>query len=273
MRASPRYTTEAELCADFIAEAEREGLYRCYPETAGWDILAVRVSDGLQIGIQAKLKLNGQVVQQAIEDQPYFYPGSRCQRGPDLRGVLVPEIGGAFPKALCAYLGLTVIRIRQYDVWRSGKSVDVAEITPTLPGMKMKRYGSRNDAWMDLCPSDREKLPDFVPDSAAGSPCPITLTPWKIAAIKMAILLKRRVVTRSDFQALKLDHRRWLPGVAQWMVLAGERGRGWIAGPGLPDFAKQHPRNYAEIEAAADDWLPSPTPLGALLDLRLEALL
>jgi hypothetical protein len=38
-----------------------------YPETEGWDILLVRVSDGFQIGIQAKLALNIGVINQCLE--------------------------------------------------------------------------------------------------------------------------------------------------------------------------------------------------------------
>ncbi|WP_158810277.1 hypothetical protein [Beijerinckia sp. L45] len=275
MRPAPLVTfkTEAELCAAFIAEAERGGIYRCYPECCGWDVLAVRVADGLQIGIEAKLKLNSLVVEQAIEERPSFYPGGRGDRGPDFRAVLVPEFGGNFSPTICGYLGITIIRIVHEERGIGSRRTITGEILPTLPGMKSHRYGSLPDSWHDCCPMRREILPDYVPDSQAGTPCPITLTDWKIAAIKMAILLKRRVVTRSDFQALKIDHRRWLPSVMGWMAPADGRGRGWVAGPGLPDFAKQHPRNYAEIEAAADDWMPKPSELAPIqMDLGLAPL-
>jgi hypothetical protein len=44
-------TSEADLCAGFIAAATKGGSWTAYAETAGYDILMVRASDGVQIGI------------------------------------------------------------------------------------------------------------------------------------------------------------------------------------------------------------------------------
>ena len=54
------FRSEADLCAAFLAALEREHAkkWMAYAETAGWDILLVRLKDGFQIGIQAKLALN-----------------------------------------------------------------------------------------------------------------------------------------------------------------------------------------------------------------------
>ena len=42
-----------------------------YAETAGWDILLVRKTDGFQIGIQAKLKITPFVMAQCLDEYPW----------------------------------------------------------------------------------------------------------------------------------------------------------------------------------------------------------
>jgi hypothetical protein len=94
-----KFDTEAELCAAFIKWAEKQG-WKSYAETAGWDILLV-AADGTQIGVQAKLRFNMKVLQQAVD---YGLWGRGI--GPDFRAVLVPDSGG---KDICAALGMTMI--------------------------------------------------------------------------------------------------------------------------------------------------------------------
>lgn len=60
------FPTEAALCAAFIAAIDKRA-WTPYAETAGWDILLVRKVDGFQIGVQAKLVFNLDVVNQAID--------------------------------------------------------------------------------------------------------------------------------------------------------------------------------------------------------------
>lgn len=251
MKSSHPYATEAELCADFIEQVRALGTWDIYPECQGWDILLSRQSDGLQIGIEAKLKLNSIVVEQALEDD--WRPD---QPGPDHRAVLVPPAGGNFSRKVCKYLGLTILTIEHRERWESGRFVEVPEIQPTLPGDKWRFVYRGDNQWHDLCPTKRLTLPDYVPDVAAGKPAPVQLTDWKIKAIKIAIILEQRPVTRADFAALKLDHRRWLPSVAGWLALA-PGGGAWIAGPRIPDFKRQHPVNYEEIKADAPKWMPT----------------
>lgn len=60
-----RFATEAELCAAFVAWVARENPdIRCFAEWCGWDILVV-FPEGWQLGIQAKLRLNAEVITQA----------------------------------------------------------------------------------------------------------------------------------------------------------------------------------------------------------------
>ena len=75
-----------------------------------------------------------------------------------------------------------------------------------------------NGEWHDWCPNQRCKIPDYVPDVAAGRSAPLQLTEWKVRAIKLAIILEERPVTRADFKALKLHPQRWLDPSAKWLV-------------------------------------------------------
>lgn len=103
-------------------------------------------------------------------------------------------------------------------------------------------------------------LPDYVPDVAAGSSAPVKLTDWKVKAIKLAVLLETRAVTRADFKALGLDPSRWTDRHTGWLV-AGDAG--YRPGPGMPDFKAQHPRNYEEIRADIAKWAPAySAPIG-----------
>jgi len=104
-RAKP-FATEADLCARFIAAIGPDWV--SYPETCNWDILLVRKADGFQIGIQAKLKLNTDVINQALEEYGVW---DADRMAPDCRAVLVPaDQGGGFGR-ICKYIGLTIIRV------------------------------------------------------------------------------------------------------------------------------------------------------------------
>lgn len=232
------FATEVDLCAGFLGVIAKEGRWIPYAETAGWDILMVRKSDGFQIGIQAKLKLNTAVINQAIEDSYRNADHS----GPDCRAVLVPMGDDGGFNTIAAYIGITIIR-----VWK--ESFGGFRIDPGLPDGK-NRWPDR--VWHELCPMKRHRLPDYVPDVRAGSPSPIQLTEWKISAIKMAILLERRgYVRRSDFAHIGIDHRRWIaPG--GWLRRC-DCGIGWF---GPLNFKREHPRVYSEIAADIAKWAP-----------------
>ncbi len=65
MKVPKPFATEADLCAAFLAEVPNT--WTAWKEHAGWDILLVRKADGFQIGIEAKLKCNATVLQQALK--------------------------------------------------------------------------------------------------------------------------------------------------------------------------------------------------------------
>lgn len=238
MKKSAPFATEVDLCSRFIAGLDKG--WTSYAETAGWDILLVRNDDGFQVGIEAKLKLNLQVVNQAIEDSIYWVDHA----GPDCRAVLVPDTEGGFER-IAAYIGITIIRVR--PPYERGVSGPV--FTPYLP--KTKETWNRPE-WHEWCPTKRHELPEYVPDVPAGASAPLQLTSWKIAAMKIAIILERRgYVTRSDFKTIGIDHRRWLTPTG-W--LRAEDGR-YFSGQ-MPDFKAQHPKVYEQIIADAAKWMP-----------------
>jgi hypothetical protein len=237
MKREAPYKTEADLCAAFIAGIGKG--WTAYAETAGWDILLVRKADGVQIGIEAKLKLNAEVVVQAIEGGRW-HPRPDAP-GPDYRAVLVPESAAGGLATVCSYVGITVITCYgPRDRYTTGP-----KFSPPLPHIDTARYEDRT-SWHPQFPILRERLPDYVPDVVAGASGPVQLTEWKVKALRLcAILEKRGYVTRADFAALKLDHRRWVAGGIGWLVPGRD---GWVGRGGQPpQFVGQHPDVYAKI--------------------------
>jgi hypothetical protein len=237
---TPRYETEAALCADFIAWVKAEGgklnrgvktpTWTPYAETAGWDILLV-AGDGTQIGVQAKLKFNMKVLSQSVpESWDHWH-----DRGPDYRAILVPEQDSAHAN-LCAALGLTMFHASG-RAW-PGRSSDFS------PDLSMEHW---NGGWHYWSPRERCELPEFVPDVIAGDSAPVQLTKWKIAALRIVATLEvRGHVTRQDFRGYGVDPRRWT-GVGGW-IKPGEQPGQFVRGDNL-DFDRQHPEVYAKVLA------------------------
>jgi len=233
------FATEADLCRQFIAAVERANerrkarfgedvqVWTPYPETAGFDILFV-ANDGRQIGVEAKLRLNGKVLAQAL---PSYITYSFGMIGPDYRAVLVPSSGDLQP--VCSALGLTVLTLRDDRYGIDG-------YTPSFP------VADRDDsAWHDWCPQQRCTVPEVNSDTVAGVPSPIQLTEWKIKAIKLAIILEQRPVSRADFKALNLSPSRWTAPFTGWLV---KSNAGYVPGPHMPDFRRQHPVAYEQLK-------------------------
>lgn len=239
------FTTEVDLCKAFLAAVPTKD-WTAYAETAGWDILLVR-ADGAQVGIQAKLRLNADVVSQAIEDG---YSYRVTAPGPDFRAVLVPDSDAGGFDRIAAYIGFTIIRMRVVSE-AERKWWGYPRAPAFSPGLPNDRYSDHN--WYECFPSKRCKLPEYVPDVDAGAPSPVQLTEWKIGALKLQATLEAHgYVTREDFKHLHIDHRRWT-AVGGWLRRC-HCGLGFFSPNGL-GFDKQHPRVYAEIKAKANDWM------------------
>ncbi len=240
---APAFESEIALCEAFLASVD-ERKWTAYPETCGWDILMVRRADGFQIGVQAKLKLNTDVINQALEDYGHW---SANKAGPDCRALLVPSSNGF--GTICKYLALTVIVADPPGVlWKR-------RIQPRLPDPPPAWDSGE---WPEWAPAKRHKLPDYVPDVAAGASAPLQLTDWKIKAIKLSVLLDTHgSVHRTDFAYLQLDHRRWIEG--KWLVLENGVFR---TGPAMPNLKKQHPKVYLQISAEFKKWADPKRPEG-----------
>ncbi len=251
------FATEAEMCARFIAALPPEWV--SYAETSGWDILLVRRIDGFQIGIQAKLRMNPEVLDQTLERWGYYgltYPA------PDCRAVLVPEINPHLARIAGKLLVTTIVVSapagnKQERRW----GIRSRAFSPELPVFGQSyRYGGEDD-WHELCADERIKLPEYVPDVAAGAPAPLQLSPWKIKALKIALILEARgYVTTHDFKAIGIDMSRWRNG--GWLKPSDRKGV-WLRGAFMPEFKAQHPTVYEQIKADSAKWMPPETPLKA----------
>lgn len=238
------YLKETDLCTAFLEKVPDE--WTAYPETNGFDIFLVR-SDGFQIGIEAKLKLNAKVISQAAEKTSSWYAD---RRGPDCRAVLVPEKTGGDLIHVCELLGITVIKMKEppeFEYIRHSRW-----FYPSLP-KESGIYGGTYDDWFQFFPAERMKVPKYIPDVVAGDSSPVALTHWKIKAIKLHITLEKRgFLCRQDFKFFGVSISRWICPYSQWLVNT-QRGV-WIAGKHLPDFRSQHPTNYDEIAADYEEW-------------------
>ena len=243
------FENEAALVRAFIKGIEAGRRYdnsawQIYAETAGWDLLLVHKDHGTQVGVEAKMALNTKVLLQALEGTARW-----AKHGPDYRAVLVPGDkiqGGLAP--IARRLGLTVMHVS--DMGWTGHPL--LNIHPQLPQETANGYDD-DWAWFPWCPDERHPLPEYVPDVEGGHCSPLSLTKWKIAAIKVVICLERQGhITRKDIKALGIDPGRWC-NTASWLIPTKREGREmrYERGPNMPDFRAQHPRNFEEILA---DW-------------------
>jgi hypothetical protein len=239
-REAPRYASEAALCEAFTAEARAEG-WTVYPETSGWDLLLVRDTDGAQeqIGVEAKLRCNLDVVAQALT------PAEQLA-GPDRHTILVPKTSGSLV-FLAAALGLGVACMasiaRQHEMDAYYRNHRMQRLPIRLWMRPGRLWAHPQHAW----------LPPVVPDGAAGVPSPRVLSRWKVQAIRLCLRLESQgSVTTEDFDELGINHRRWVD--LGWIADSGRRdGRRtiYVAGKhsGVPLPTEQHPSATAQMRA------------------------
>lgn len=212
-----------------------------YPETAGWDLLLVH-RDGYQLGLEAKLSLNAKVLCQALAGSSSYWQ----EEGPDYRGVLVPSgkcQNHLAPIAKALGIGIVPVHPKERGVWRG---IDLPD----------ERQNWSVDKWPGWLPQKRCAVPDYIPDVEAGHSAPVMLTPWKVKAIKLMILLERRGrVTRADMKALQISPTRWTDHWYGFLTADREAG-GYVRCDRTPDLKAQHPRNWTEIEADFEKWCP-----------------
>lgn len=233
-----RFDSEADLVREFVEQLNgkhQSKVWTVYHETAGWDLLLVHKA-GFQVGLEAKLTLNAKVIDQALNDQHRTWRLT----GPDYRGVLVPSGGIQHHMGrICDAIGLGIVKVKPPH----------PSITFDL-GLPDEDYGR---SWPNWCPAERCALPDYIPDVEGGKSSPLKLTEWKIKAIRLMIVLERRgFVTRDDMAKIQISPSRWTDCYAGFLA----RGTGgYVRCAATPDLRAQHPTNYAQIEADADQWL------------------
>lgn len=248
------FKTEAEMVSAWLqndfAHSNGRKLWTVYPETAGWDLLLVH-DDGFQVGVEAKLALNAKVLAQALVGQHDAWRSV----GPDYRAVLVPERKcQAHLSEIAAAIGIKLLKFRTPE--RGVRSF-----------VALPDEGSSYLAWPNWLPEKRCTLPDYIPDVAAGCSSPLMLTPWKVKAIKLMLVLERRgYVTRADMRALEISPTRWTDNYAGFLARSPS---GYVRCAATPDLKAQHPTNWAQIEADWDQWaIPAgidATPFPSLL--------
>lgn len=223
-RREVKFASEAELCAAFCTWATRQG-WTPYAETAGFDVLLVEKS-GAQIGIEAKLRTNVKVIEQAL---PSCWDSGEV--GPDHRAILVPDHPGEGIVTALAFVGVEVFYATSAH-WR-GDRFDFVR-------------GNRLSEMHDWNPARRCALPEFVPDVAAGVPAPVQLTKWKIGALRVLALLEiDGSVTKKEIAGAGIDPRRWCAG-DNWLRVVGD---GRYSRGDCPAFDQQHPDVYAKVRA------------------------
>lgn len=233
-----KFESEAKMCEHFIKNVP--DTWVVYPETGGFDILLSRKKDGFQIGIEAKLSLNAKVIIQAYPEISQCYS---CSNGPDCRAILIPYYSRNDFETICKFIGITVMLVSLQHNYLN------------LPDERYdERYG---EDWFDWCPSERIELPDYIPDNGAGNPSPIKLTDWKIKAMKISVITEKvGFVTRDDFKFLAISFPRWVNNSDKSWLKLSEKGQ-WVAN-NIPDFRKQHPRNFEEILLDYENWKQKP---------------
>lgn len=241
--------SEAELCAEFRAWAEAAG-WTVYPEVENWDLVLVRpdtnsgIPDssylpGEQVGIQAKLIANVDVLAQAVSEP-----------GPPFRATLTRNCSSEF-MVLAKKLGVGVItrekKVRNHwssiKTWKDVKKGATWEkASSPVIRVQAERFKS-NPLW----------LPPVASRLVAGGPAPKQLTAWRVKALKMCKLLRSRgYVTSHDFKTAGMSWVRWEP---MWLSRDGKEtveGRPYIRfimtpGAALPDVG------WEEIQAAIEN--------------------
>lgn len=210
--------TENDLCNEFIAIVKKHLNWVCYPETRGWDMLFVR-SDGLQIGVEAKLRANIDVLAQTISRDHATWPGNK-RHGPSMRYVLVPKASTKFV-FLASELHIGVFELEHIkkclsDHWYKKQFIN---------NYFEYRTKIKNLLWT---PKEQYKLPEITYDIPAGVPSPKTVSPWKISAVKLSLLLMEQgYLTAHDFkkEGINFDNyfKRFLMKSDERLLVQGKK--------------------------------------------------
>lgn len=232
---------EAELCELFMRDLNALDGWTCYPETGGFDILAVH-DDGRQIGIEAKLTLNAKVADQIMPEPWQMRYG---KAGPDHRLVIVSKITDASQgiAKLLGFVGVPVLEPRMQRTFEGDRLLFCRyRLEQLLAG---DPFGTELFDWN---PEERCQVPMLVANLPAGVPAPIRLTPWKEKALRAIALMRHQGhISTRQLGELGLSLSAWTRGVGPhpgWLIKGPIRGQ-WLETEHLPNFTEQHPDAYA----------------------------
>ncbi|MNO60191.1 hypothetical protein D3C76_507960 [compost metagenome] len=121
-----------------------------------------------------------------------------------------------------------------------------------FPDFSLRDWLRQGQPWRlhmhDWNPPERCKVPVVVPDVPAGVPAPLRFTPWKEAALKVLIQLRRQgYITAKQITEHGISSTIWTQGANAWLAKGSAPGQ-WIATDRLPAFDQQHPEAYAKLE-------------------------
>lgn len=174
-----KYKYEHELCEKFLDNISDK--WDVYPEFNGWDIFLSRKEDGLQIGIQAKLRNNIYVLYQALSLTTNSW-GDIREFGPDHIAVLTPFKTGDFD-LVCNCCGINHLT--------PNVTIDMV-----LSHFKLKKTGCQK----------RYTLPEYKLISKCGVSSPRNMSKWRINALKLMVeYYNKKYVTSKDFKKFDLN--------------------------------------------------------------------
>ena len=229
-----RPVREQDLC-ELLSACARELEWTVYPEQGGWDVL-LALPDGSQVGVQAKLRPNLDVLAQTIVGRPTTRQRRRRTGVPDVRAVLVPFTTRSFTRVADELEVLVLC-----GDFLAGRSKEGAAY-----------LRDEVDRAPRIAPFERVWLPPFVPTHAAGVPSPRTVSPWRVEAARLCAKIREgEGATAKELAAHGMTLSTWL----RWLApVPGTRPRVYrpINPDTLPDVS--HP------EVSLGLGLPDPRP-------------
>ncbi|NVL48683.1 hypothetical protein F2S72_01575 [Pseudomonas syringae pv. actinidiae] len=235
--------TEANLCNLFMRDFNSLPGWTCYPEAAGFDVLAVH-QDGRQLGVQAKLALNAKVADQIL---PMRNGDFFDKPGPDYRMVVVAKITPA-SAGIAKMLGMLGVEVMSPSLSRCLAGDEYSFSFHNMLEGRGQQTSFGAQYLHDWNPAVRCYVPAILQALPAGVPSPIQLTPWKEMALQVVALMRHQgYITAKQIAGHGHAVTRWTqPDGARpaWLVKGAVRGQ-WIETANLPAFEKQHPELYA----------------------------
>lgn len=199
-------TPEADLCREFSAHAESLG-WEVHPEVSGWDLLLLAtdtvkcsgIAPGDQIGIQAKMRPNLEVLAQALRYS------SRAS-GPHYRALLLPELTNS-----ASYLFPPIAAELRCVVFTKHKRLGWGNALVDIPIHYRMHFES--PCW----------VPPYENVQGGGHASPTTVSDWKIRAVTFCLEYANKTFTAADLRYRNLAYSTFKS--AGWLKEVGKAGR------------------------------------------------